>query len=1043
MHSLSFDTYRRLASSTVFHDPLLLTPNSAWCCHIPFAFWLVEALAPSTLVELGVHSGVSYCAFCQATLQSALNTAMYGIDTWKGDEHAGNYGDQVLETLRNHHDPLYGSFSSLIRAPFDEAKTHFPEGSVDLLHIDGLHTYAAVRHDFETWLPTLSNKGVLLFHDIAVRERDFGVWRLWQELSSRYPSCTFPFGHGLGVLGVGNALPETVRWLFETQDQRAVSQFFFQLGDRLESKSAMTRSLLEASELRAAQVALKQQAEQETSQLHQELAQLEQETNRLRRDLLDQEQQTERAMDQIAALHASTSWKLTAPLRSVVLLVRGHPPQTHQPLQDTSTPPAPEPTPEESIAPAPEPIPEEPIAPTPEPLLAEESAVPNPEPLPEENAVPAPEPEFRLQLHYPLQARWQDVHSPEVSLIILNHNRADLTLACLDSIWEHTEGYRYEVILVDNGSTADQFVALTAQIVHAKILRIDINRYFGEGNNIGFEASSGRYIVFLNNDVTVTAGWLSPLIDHLANHPETGGTGPKMCYPDGRLQEAGAEILADGSSHQFGKGADPADPTYNVERAVMYISAAAFALRRETFETVLGFDLRYEPAYYEDSDLCMKIHQLGLQVVYCPHSTVIHHENATSRQLHQQLGLDSVIELNRQRFLQRWQPFMAGQAISPLHRPAIPAPLPQPGQPSILLYTPYHLLPGGGERYLLTIAAGLSQSAQVTLATPYPYSRLRLRTLGRELSLNLEGVTLLTLEEATRGHGYDWSIVMGNEAVPRISGKGRRNLYICQFPFPLTESELIAHWRHAEDYECLVVYSQYAQYHLRQALFALGRSAPDIHVVHPSAALVSSPTQSPKKPMILGVGRFFTDAHAKRQDLMIEAFKQLYPAQPHAQLHLAGSLSVDPEARAYYAALQRSAEGLPVYFHPNVSPEQLAQLYRQSSLYWHLSGYGLEEAKDAYRCEHFGITVVEAMSAGCIPLVVNRGGPPGIVQQGVTGHIFETLDELIHLSHQILSLPGEDPELTRMRQAAIDASQVYTERRLVEQIKHLMDLAND
>jgi O-antigen biosynthesis protein len=198
--------------------PLFLRPErigmpSAWWAHVPFAFWLTSVSNPTTIVELGTHHGVSYAAFCEAVLSSGSSTRCYAVDTWLGDEQAGEYGEDVFNEFRDFHDQRYGSFSSLIRATFDEAVRHFEDATIDMLHIDGYHSYEAVKHDFETWRPKLSGRAVVLFHDTNVRDRDFGVWRFWSEISKEYPSFEFLHGFGLGVLSVGVHAPSAVRQL--------------------------------------------------------------------------------------------------------------------------------------------------------------------------------------------------------------------------------------------------------------------------------------------------------------------------------------------------------------------------------------------------------------------------------------------------------------------------------------------------------------------------------------------------------------------------------------------------------------------------------------------------------------------------------------------------------------------------------------------------------------------------------------------------------------------------------------------------------------
>jgi len=221
-------------------DPLFWGPQrlglaSAWWAHVPFAFWITVACRPRLFVELGTHNGVSYAAFCEAVLRAGLGTRCYAVDTWAGDEHSKNYGEEVYGDLRDFHDKRYAAFSSLLRSTFDDAVHYFENGSIDLLHIDGYHTYEAVKHDYEMWRPKLSDRAVVLFHDTNVRERDFGVYQFFAELSKQFPSFEFSHGYGLGIVAVGAEATAAVKRLCAVtrdQDVAAVRERFWHIGER-------------------------------------------------------------------------------------------------------------------------------------------------------------------------------------------------------------------------------------------------------------------------------------------------------------------------------------------------------------------------------------------------------------------------------------------------------------------------------------------------------------------------------------------------------------------------------------------------------------------------------------------------------------------------------------------------------------------------------------------------------------------------------------------------------------------------------------------
>lgn len=210
---------------------------SAWIEHLPFMFCLMMQVKPRRYVELGAHHGASFFAACQAACRLDVRSECIAIDTWQGDEHIGQYGETVFSQFVYILESKFGNVGRYIRNSFSNAAGQFAPGSIDLLHIDGTHTYEAVKNDFETWLPKLSSTGIIIFHDTHVTQDGFGVYRLWDELSKKYPSFCFEHGHGLGLIYAGSDQdsPELafVRLLMREDIGAFMRQHFSALGGSL------------------------------------------------------------------------------------------------------------------------------------------------------------------------------------------------------------------------------------------------------------------------------------------------------------------------------------------------------------------------------------------------------------------------------------------------------------------------------------------------------------------------------------------------------------------------------------------------------------------------------------------------------------------------------------------------------------------------------------------------------------------------------------------------------------------------------------------
>ena len=312
--------------------------SSAWLEHAPFAFWLVDTIRPTVFVELGTHTGFSYLSLCQAVARLELTSKGFAVDTWKGDEQTGFYGDEVFAELAAYHGLHYSTFSRLVRSSFDEAVESFEDGSIDLLHIDGFHGYDAVRHDFDTWRPKLSPRGVVLFHDTNVHESGFGVNRLWEELRRDHAGFECAHGHGLGVLGVGTELSRPIRKLFETEASPTlaaqVRSAYAQLGRavRLEFELGEAQEIFEhgrreATEKLAARddaiAALEETLAARGAELRDSrtveatVAKLEDILVERSAEAVTQRARAEQHEHQMSTVLSSKSWRVTAPLRYV------------------------------------------------------------------------------------------------------------------------------------------------------------------------------------------------------------------------------------------------------------------------------------------------------------------------------------------------------------------------------------------------------------------------------------------------------------------------------------------------------------------------------------------------------------------------------------------------------------------------------------------------------------------------------------------------------------------------------------------------------
>lgn len=357
-------------------------------------------------------------------------------------------------------------------------------------------------------------------------------------------------------------------------------------------------------------------------------------------------------------------------------------------------------------------------------------------------------------------------------------------------------------------------------------------------------------------------------------------------------------------------------------------------------------------------------------------------------------------------------------------------------------FDPYLDVLGGGEKYLLTILemAVRVPGMEVTLLSPNPpdttaWARLNLHVAPD--AFRWRRATALTVTGHTRG--LDLFVALANHVPPLTLA--RRSAAVLQFPFadlrdpaPLpsvfSSARALDRRLRLRRYEPVLCYSDF----VRRALIERLRISDPVVVAPP----VDLPAARPhaKQRSIIAVGRFFpaADGNNKKHDVLIDAFRELRRtgAADGWMLHLAGGCHSDSGSQAYLAALRERAADLPVAFHANVAAEELGRLYDESALFWHAAGHGESRPE---RHEHFGITTVEAMAHGCVPVVPALGGQLEIVEDGENGYVWRDLDELVTRTAALIAAPERRAALCEA--GARDARR-YDKSRFVERISALL-----
>lgn len=376
--------------------------------------------------------------------------------------------------------------------------------------------------------------------------------------------------------------------------------------------------------------------------------------------------------------------------------------------------------------------------------------------------------------HFEIQLKNADAKvGPEVSIIILNLNKSKLTLKCVESVRNHTPHGVCEIIVVDNGSVLEQAEHLRNSLREdIQFISLTENMFFGEGNNIAAEKASGRLLLFLNNDVTFADNAVEQLLTAFRSCFAPGAIGPRFLYTDGKLQEAGGFMRPDGWPVQQGKGELELDSHFEQGcHIVDYCSAACLLVEREVFLKLGGFDPLFDPAYFEDCDLCLRIRSLGLFTYFSSNTKVYHEENTTSASLWHNEKINEIATRNHQTFLRRWGSYLEKRLM---HDQPFPAPLqlvpeyrerPQDDRSRAVALCSSSLIEANEScSAMLRCASALEKKYKITFAAPEFCSRLRIFSLCRHFEIKLDDFSIIS-SSALDANKYDHVLRFGDDGL--------------------------------------------------------------------------------------------------------------------------------------------------------------------------------------------------------------------------------------------------------------------------------------
>ena len=351
-----------------------------------------------------------------------------------------------------------------------------------------------------------------------------------------------------------------------------------------------------------------------------------------------------------------------------------------------------------------------------------------------------------------------------------------------------------------------------------------------------------------------------------------------------------------------------------------------------------------------------------------------------------------------------------------------------------IFYPFKEVITGGGEKYLFTIAEVLSRKHQVYLLshTPFDYT-----SIARRLNVNLDRVHVSVVPYGRTkrivsglfNKEYDLFVTMSNHIYPYLFSQGRRNILHIQFPFldrfercPVVNvpSRLLS-FAMLQSYDRIICNSSFTRRWIKKRC---AKKLP-VDVLYPPCDIEQF-VPGQKENILFSVGRYFVGWHNKKQLEMVRMFKKLVDGGLTGwEYHQAGSTLPGRSDQDYLRKVRDEAGGYPIFIHTDISFEEMTSLYARSKIYWHATGLDEDELRYPERMEHFGMSTVEAMAAGCVPVVINRGGQPEIVTHGANGLLWDTEEQLLECTRKVM---GDDAYRQKLASGAMKRAGVFSKK---------------